>query len=46
MTGSLIGAVVRDGQALFPHGDDVLEAGDRAILFTPSSRVSEVERTL
>lgn len=46
MTGSLIGAVVRDGQAVFPHGDDVLEAGDRAIIFTPSSRVHEVERTL
>jgi trk system potassium uptake protein TrkA len=46
MTGSLIGAVVRDGQAIFPHGDDVLEAGDRAIIFTPSSRVQEVERTL
>ncbi|HEV2902693.1 MAG TPA: Trk system potassium transporter TrkA [Gaiellaceae bacterium] len=46
MTGSLIGAVVRGGEAMFPHGDDVLEAGDRAIIFTPSSRVSEVERTL
>ena len=46
MTGSLIGALVRDGRALFPHGDDVLEAGDRAIIFTPSSRVQEVERTL
>jgi trk system potassium uptake protein TrkA len=46
MTGSLIGAVVRNGRALFPHGDDVLAAGDRAIIFTPSSRVSEVERTL
>jgi trk system potassium uptake protein len=46
MTGSLIGAVVRGEQALFPHGDDVLQAGDRAILFTPSSRVQEVERTL
>jgi trk system potassium uptake protein len=45
-TGSLIGAVIREGQALFPHGDDVLEAGDRAILFTPSSRVHEVEKTL
>jgi trk system potassium uptake protein TrkA len=45
-TGSLIGAIVRDGQALFPHGDDVLEAGDRAIIFTPSSRIHEVERTL
>jgi trk system potassium uptake protein len=46
MTGSLIGAVVREGRALFPHGDDVLLAGDRAIIFTPSSRVQEVERTL
>ena len=46
MTGSLIGAVVRNDQALFPHGDDILEAGDRAIIFTPSSRVHEVERTL
>lgn len=46
MTGALIGAVVRDGKALFPHGDDVLMAGDRAILFTESSRVAEVERAL
>jgi trk system potassium uptake protein TrkA len=46
MTGSLIGAVVREGRALFPHGDDVLQAGDRAIIFTPSGRVQEVERTL
>jgi trk system potassium uptake protein TrkA len=45
-TGSLIGAVVREGRALFPHGDDVLQAGDRAIIFTPSSRVQEVERRL
>jgi trk system potassium uptake protein len=45
-TGSLIGAVVREGRALFPHGDDVLHAGDRAIIFTPSSRVQEVERRL
>ena len=45
-TGSLIGAVVRDGHAMFPHGDDVLQAGDRAIIFTPSSRVQEVERRL
>jgi trk system potassium uptake protein len=46
MTGSLIGAVVRDGRAIFPHGDDLLLAGDRAIIFTPSSRIQEVERTL
>lgn len=45
-TGALVGAVIRDGEAIFPHGDDTLEAGDRAIVFTESERVQEVERTL
>jgi trk system potassium uptake protein len=46
MTGSLIGAIVRDGSAIFPHGEDMLEPGDRAIIFTESSRVAQVERAL
>jgi trk system potassium uptake protein TrkA len=46
MTGALIGAIVRDGTAIFPHGDDVLQPGDRAIIFTESSRVAAVERAL
>jgi trk system potassium uptake protein TrkA len=46
MTGSLIGAIVRDGTAIFPHGDDMLEPGDRAIIFTESSRVPTVEKAL
>jgi trk system potassium uptake protein len=46
MTGSLIGAIVRDGAAIFPHGDDVLLPDDRVIVFTESSRVSTVERAL
>ncbi len=46
MTGSLIGAIVRNGTAIFPHGDDRLEPGDRAIIFTESSRVAEVEKAL
>ncbi|HXV58080.1 MAG TPA: Trk system potassium transport protein TrkA [Gaiellaceae bacterium] len=46
MTGSLIGAIVRNGQAIFPHGEDRLEPGDRAIIFTESSRVAEVEKAL
>jgi trk system potassium uptake protein len=46
MTGSLIGAIVRDGRAIFPHGDDRLEPGDRAIIFTESARVGRVERAL
>jgi trk system potassium uptake protein TrkA len=44
--GALIGAIVRNGEAIFPHGDDILRAGDRAIIFTESSRVQEVERAL
>jgi trk/ktr system potassium uptake protein len=46
MTGSLIGAIVRDGEAIFPHGEDKLLAGDRAIIFTESSRVGRVEKVL
>jgi trk system potassium uptake protein TrkA len=44
--GALIGAIVRDGEAIFPRGDDVLLAGDRVILFTEASRVQTVERAL
>jgi trk system potassium uptake protein TrkA len=46
MTGSLIGAIVRNGTAMFPHGNDALEPGDRAIIFTESSRVGIVEKAL
>jgi trk system potassium uptake protein TrkA len=44
--GALIGALVRNGQAIFPHGDTVLHAGDRVIIFTESSRVPTVEKAL
>jgi trk system potassium uptake protein TrkA len=44
--GALIGAVVRDGEAIFPVGDTVLERGDRVIVFTESARVPVVERAL
>ena len=44
--GALIGAIVRDGSAIFPHGEDRLEPGDRVIVFTESSRVPTVERAL
>ena len=39
--GAVIGAIVRDGEAIFPHGDDMLLAGDRVIVFTESSRVAD-----
>jgi trk/ktr system potassium uptake protein len=44
--GAMIGAIVRDGRALFPRSDDVLEAGDRVIVFTETKRVPDVERVL
>ena len=44
--GALIGAMVRDGQAVFPRSDDVLQAGDRVIVFTESKRVADVESVL
>ncbi|MGL6280025.1 MAG: Trk system potassium transporter TrkA [Gaiella sp.] len=44
--GALIGALVRDGKAVFPRSDDVLLAGDRVIVFTETSRVADVERVL
>jgi trk system potassium uptake protein TrkA len=44
--GALIGAIVRNGEAIFPRSDDVLRAGDRVIVFTESSRAPEVERVL
>jgi trk system potassium uptake protein len=44
--GALIGAVVRDGQAIFPHRDDVLEAGDRVIVFTQAADADRVVKAL
>jgi trk system potassium uptake protein len=35
-TDALIGAVIRDDAAFFPHGSDVLRAGDRVIMFVES----------
>lgn len=44
--GAVIGALVRGGTAIFPHSNDVLRAGDRAIVFVESRRASTVERIL
>lgn len=44
--GALIGAIVRNGKAVFPRGDEVLRQGDRVIVFTESRRVPEVEKAL
>lgn len=46
MTGALIGAIVREGKAIFPHGEDMLLPGDRVIVFTDSKRALEVEQAV
>jgi trk system potassium uptake protein len=46
MTGALIGAIVREGKAIFPHGEDMLLPGDRVIVFTDARRAREVEQAL
>jgi trk system potassium uptake protein len=46
LTGSLIGALIRDDAVIFPHRTDVLRAGDRVIVFVESRRASIVERAL
>ena len=45
-TGSVIGAVIRNGDVLYPHSSDILRAGDRVIVFVESSRASIVEKAL
>jgi trk system potassium uptake protein len=45
-TGSVIGAIIRNGRVLFPHGSDELLAGDRVIIFVESRRAALVEKVL
>lgn len=45
-TGSVIGAIIRNGTPIFPRGHDVLRSGDRVIIFVESRRASLVERVL
>jgi len=44
--GALIGAIVRNGTALFPHSNDVLQAGDRVIVFTKAADAPRVVAAL
>jgi trk system potassium uptake protein TrkA len=46
MTGSVIGALIRDDEAIFPHRSEVLRPGDRVIIFVESRRASFVEKVL
>lgn len=43
---ALIGAIVRDGHAMFPCSEDRLQAGDRVIVFTEAQNAPMVESVL
>lgn len=45
-TGTVIGAIIRNERAFFPHGHDRLQRGDRVIVFTESEHAVELEREL
>ena len=45
-TDSLIGALIRNGTVMFPHGSDVLTPGDRVIIFVEAASAWAVEREL
>lgn len=45
-TSSTIGAVVRDGTVVFPHGATHLQPGDRVIVLVDQTRTAEVEAAL
>jgi trk system potassium uptake protein TrkA len=42
----VVGAILRDGRALFPDGEPDLRPGDRAIVLSDSERAAAVERAL
>jgi trk system potassium uptake protein TrkA len=46
LAGAIVGAIIRDGQVIFPRGDDALQPGDRAIIVADTKRVAELERIL
>jgi trk system potassium uptake protein TrkA len=46
VTGTVIGAIVRDGRAIFPHAGDVVRPGDRLIVCTASERAGAVAQAL
>lgn len=45
-SGVLIGAIVRDGKAIIPKGETVIEADDHVVIFVRSDMVKKLERLL
>ena len=41
---ALVGAIVRDGQVIMPSGHDIIQAGDRVVVFCLPQAVPEIEK--
>ena len=40
---AIVGMLMRDGEAIIPHGNDVLEPGDDVVVFTVNATLERVE---
>ena len=40
---AIVGMMLRDGEAIIPHGNDVLEPGDDVVVFTTNTTLDKVE---
>ncbi len=40
---AIVGMLLRNGEAIIPHGNDILEPGDDAVVFTVNTTVEKVE---
>ncbi|MGB3682296.1 MAG: Trk system potassium transporter TrkA [Rubrobacteraceae bacterium] len=40
---AIVGMMLRDGEAIIPHGNDVLQAGDDVVVFTMNETLEKVE---
>ena len=43
-SGVMFGAIVRDGEMVVPHGDTVVQANDRVVLFAAKDSIRKVEK--
>ncbi len=43
---SLIGSIIRGEKIIIPSGDDVIEEGDKVIIFTLRNSIKDVEKLL
>ena len=41
---AIVGAVIREGKVIIPHGENIISEGDRVIIFTMASDIKKLEQ--